>query len=1353
MKRFLTVILTTLMMFSSFCYCNNNIYSENEEIVEEEIETIEEHDNVVDEIEENNIIQEDNEINQIQEEVKEKRRVSLSPSKGTNYSITCTQDENTKDIIIEGDPDFLSEVVKKQISYVNGTRENGGHININSSTNNYYITNIEYYYSYYDVNEPVCYKVDNYHLNDEGDKIIIPFDTIKRYNIPSGEYSISMQDSAYDNYASSTMDIDGCKEITNQPTITELANGDIRIDCEDKEYLQGLVHIYNYLERYTGSFGGVFCIQKQGSDVGGDAFNYNYYKGQRKLFTLVEDGNNSYVLLSKEKIEHFYYGTIVNGTRNVVLNSYGYVPTAPISVTFTKHYIAAPNDVETELNGNVLKITSNNTEWLKQTQYVVLVNKTNDDWRSYYNNQCMNEIGKTLYYNMSDFSIEAGTYEVFCCSDGQCYSFKEDEEIKYYSNECNKDLGEFTFNNISGNNTNLYNRFSSEIENDNLVLTFDDSSLFNMISCTNTETYTKQEMVENANSTRYSFLNNDYIYIVSNNPNISAIIKTTDQGVVLGNNKINIPLNLIKTAGLTLYKNSSYTVYTSIANTYNLSEGFYSNDYGSQLKTPPNSISISENLDGDITIEIQNNDYLNSIYGFELSDTTNNVYSYSFDISNLGSAVIAGNTITVPSEDLCLANGEYDFYICAHGFDYYTKESAIEIKHSSLKECPDFNVYFDQNNDLIITSQDSDFLNALCQDDDYYKFSAIEYEKIINKYSIESRNSILINMAATNVGNGAVKFECHGYGYCDGMYKYQLKPKGYKVSETKNINVSGFSQAIPSDLTISIENKKLYIYSNNIDYLEKLNTVYNVSKSYVRNQYYNDSSIYWPSTSSYGGGGAGYEEITLQAVQDLDNNRVYFDLTDISDMLAGDDYYEMYVWTRSSYEGCTIPLNTSVYEIKYHNDQDYTDDNLEYVHYYTKGVEVYNYPLKDIDIDGYKFYGWYSDSTLNNKITSIDLATKNSDIDVYAKLFELYTINYHLDGGTNGNNPVEYTAADAFSLKRPSKSKYEFEGWYTNSSFTGNKVYSIQVGTTGNIDLYAKWTATTETETEEFSELVPTVVDISSKLSEIIQLNIYFEFIDDECLDDAYANYIFNGEEHNVLLSTLSKDNDNYVLNIDLNCKQLNEPIEIWGSVEDKQSEHITTSINDYLTRLKAQYPNNTSLKELVDALADYCTYAKYYFDGTTNVNPITNTIDFEVFDYKINSLGSKNSEKLTKASLVLNSTVSIRIYKRVNENYNMQGKTLTAYKIDGNNKTTISNNRINDAGDYVEISNIKVSELLNRYQVVLKDGATTIYDIEYSPMSYGYQVFKSSTSSTNLKNLMIKMYEYGKCAKEYIED
>ena len=117
---------------------------------------------------------------------------------------------------------------------------------------------------------------------------------------------------------------------------------------------------------------------------------------------------------------------------------------------------------------------------------------------------------------------------------------------------------------------------------------------------------------------------------------------------------------------------------------------------------------------------------------------------------------------------------------------------------------------------------------------------------------------------------------------------------------------------------------------------------------------------------------------------------------------------------------------------------------------------------------GYTFDGWYVSENFNGgRVTGI------SDTDSGAKVFYAkwnvvtYNITYHLDGGANASgNPAIYTIEEeTITLQAPTRTGYTFAGWYTAENDGGAEVSEIAKGSTGNVVLYAKWTAKTYTVT------------------------------------------------------------------------------------------------------------------------------------------------------------------------------------------------------------------------------------------------------------------------------------------------
>jgi uncharacterized repeat protein (TIGR02543 family) len=82
--------------------------------------------------------------------------------------------------------------------------------------------------------------------------------------------------------------------------------------------------------------------------------------------------------------------------------------------------------------------------------------------------------------------------------------------------------------------------------------------------------------------------------------------------------------------------------------------------------------------------------------------------------------------------------------------------------------------------------------------------------------------------------------------------------------------------------------------------------------------------------------------------------------------------------------------------------------------------------------------------------------TSNHTIGITSKT-TAYTITYNLNGGSGANNSTYTIESSTITLPTPTKSGNTFQGWYEYAGFSGNRVYSISAGSTGNKTFYAKW--------------------------------------------------------------------------------------------------------------------------------------------------------------------------------------------------------------------------------------------------------------------------------------------------------
>ena len=113
--------------------------------------------------------------------------------------------------------------------------------------------------------------------------------------------------------------------------------------------------------------------------------------------------------------------------------------------------------------------------------------------------------------------------------------------------------------------------------------------------------------------------------------------------------------------------------------------------------------------------------------------------------------------------------------------------------------------------------------------------------------------------------------------------------------------------------------------------------------------------------------------------------------------------------------------------------------------------------------DGYDFDGWYKyEYNIGSgiydyiKITSIEQGSLG-DITLYAEWnAKSYAIEYVIDG--NNYETSYYTkGTDVYTLSVPSRTGYEFKGWYTNPDFEAETLTEIGTSTPKDIILYGSW--------------------------------------------------------------------------------------------------------------------------------------------------------------------------------------------------------------------------------------------------------------------------------------------------------
>ena len=104
--------------------------------------------------------------------------------------------------------------------------------------------------------------------------------------------------------------------------------------------------------------------------------------------------------------------------------------------------------------------------------------------------------------------------------------------------------------------------------------------------------------------------------------------------------------------------------------------------------------------------------------------------------------------------------------------------------------------------------------------------------------------------------------------------------------------------------------------------------------------------------------------------------------------------------------------------------------------------------------NGYNFGGWWT-AGYGTEITSSTIASGN--LTVYAKWSQVqYTITYNNQGGSGCTNKTVESGSTWGTLCTPTKTGYNFGGWYTGTIGSGTRVLNTTTAS-NNLTVYAKW--------------------------------------------------------------------------------------------------------------------------------------------------------------------------------------------------------------------------------------------------------------------------------------------------------
>lgn len=117
-------------------------------------------------------------------------------------------------------------------------------------------------------------------------------------------------------------------------------------------------------------------------------------------------------------------------------------------------------------------------------------------------------------------------------------------------------------------------------------------------------------------------------------------------------------------------------------------------------------------------------------------------------------------------------------------------------------------------------------------------------------------------------------------------------------------------------------------------------------------------------------------------------------------------------------------------------------------------------PSKTPTRTGYTFNGWYADSSCKTEYDFSKTCAAGNNITIYAGwTANTYKVAFDTKGGNCNTKEKECTYASAYGeLPQPTRTGYEFGGWYADEAFNAKVTAGTDVTTAENHTLYAKWT-------------------------------------------------------------------------------------------------------------------------------------------------------------------------------------------------------------------------------------------------------------------------------------------------------
>lgn len=354
--------------------------------------------------------------------------------------------------------------------------------------------------------------------------------------------------------------------------------------------------------------------------------------------------------------------------------------------------------------------------------------------------------------------------------------------------------------------------------------------------------------------------------------------------------------------------------------------------------------------------------------------------------------------------------------------------------------------------------------------------------------------------------------------------------------------------------------------------------------------------------------------------EDKDGNAVYKEQSSINTLEQDSTEIILYaIWNINNYKISFIDFDNSLLEESQYN--------------FGETIKAPTTPSRL----GYTFSKWDTDF-------------KNAKEDLIIKAMydvNTYEISYQLNGGDIENIPTSYIVEDDIVIDNPKKIGYEFIGWSTPEDDTPIKDFKIEKGTTGDLELIAKYNP----------NLYHLIFDTNGANENISPREIKFDSEYGELPVVTKSGYTFvnwtNEEKVEVFSNTTFKEPNDIVIHA--NWKAINYNIRynlVGGEVDNLPSSYTIESENILLT-----YP----IKEGYEFIGwstseDNNTFIKDFEISKGSMGDIELTANYRPINYYIsyNSNGAEGTMENTKVKY--NNSANLRKNAFIKEGYIFTG-------------------------------------------------------------------------------------------------